>query len=90
VKIRETLVMVFALNAVFRIGLVVVSGDLPSSSTLSALVAIPMVMGATYAARRWPPPLSTAAMKQIVFFLLFLSGISLGAPAIIHLSGLYP
>src|SRR6478735_3891561 len=69
-KIRETLVTVFALNAVFRIGLVAVSGNIPSNSTLSGLVAIPAVMGATYAARRWPPPLSPATMRRIVFLLL--------------------
>jgi len=89
VKIRETLVTVFALNAVFRISLVVLSGDLPSTSTLSALLAIPAVMGATYAARRWPPPISPAAMRRIVFVLLFLSGISLGTPAIIRLLGAF-
>ncbi len=87
VKIRETLVTVFALNAVFRIGLVIASGDLPAASTLSGLLAIPAIMGATYAARRWPPPISPATMRRIVFVLLFLSGLSLGAPAVIHLLG---
>ncbi len=87
VTVRETLVTVFALNAVFRIGLVAASGDLPSGSTLSGLLAIPFVMSATYAARRWPPPLSPATMRRIVFVLLFLSGVSLGAPAVPHLMG---
>jgi uncharacterized membrane protein YfcA len=87
VKIRETLVTVFALNAVFRIGLVIASGDLPAASTLSGLLAILAIMGATYAARRWPPPISPATMRRIVFVLLFLSGVSLGAPAVIHLLG---
>ncbi|WP_414471023.1 TSUP family transporter [Microvirga sp. M2] len=90
VKVRETLVTVFALNAVFRIGLVEVSGNIPSNSTLSGLVAIPAVMGATFAARRWPPPLSPATMRRIVFLLLFLSGVSLIAPAVIHLWGSHP
>ncbi|WP_445505368.1 TSUP family transporter [Microvirga sp. G4-2] len=85
VKVRETLVTVFALNAVFRIGLVAASGDLPSSSALSGLVAIPAVMCATYAARRWPPPFSPVTMRRIVFLLLLISGISLAAPAVIHL-----
>lgn len=85
VRVRETLVTVFALNAVFRIGLVTFSGNLPSASTLMGLVAVPAVMGATYAARRWPPPFSAGTMRRIVFCLLFLSGISLGAPAIVHL-----
>jgi len=89
VKVRETLVTVFALNAVFRIGLVALSGNLPSSSTMTALGAIPAVMGATYAARRWPPPLSPVTMRRIVFLLLLLSGVSLGAPAVIHLFGVH-
>lgn len=89
-EVRETLVSVFALNAVFRIGLVVFSGNLPEASTLKGLFAIPAVMGATYAARRWPPPLSPAAMRRIVFVLLFLSGVSLGAPAVIRLLGVFP
>jgi len=85
VRVRETLVTVFALNAVFRIGLVGLSGDLPPASTLSGLLAAPAVMGATYAARRWPPPIAPATMRRIVFVLLFLSGLSLGAPAVLRL-----
>jgi uncharacterized membrane protein YfcA len=85
VNIRETLVTVFALNAVFRIGLVIAAGDLPPTSTLSGLLAIPAVMGATLAARRWPPPVSPITMRHVVFILLFLSGVSLGAPGVIHL-----
>ena len=88
VTVRETLVTVFALNAVFRIGLVVVSGDLPAGSTITGLLAIPAVMGATYAARRWPPPVSSTTMRRIVFILLFLSGVSLGAPAVMRLFGI--
>jgi len=87
VKVRETLVTVFALNSVFRIGLVTAVGDLPSGSTWSGLLAIPVVMGATYAARNWPPPLSPATMRRIVFVLLFLSGVSLGAPSAVRLFG---
>jgi uncharacterized protein len=90
VKIRETLVTIFALNAVFRISLVVLSGDLPSGSNLTGLLAIPAVMSATYLARRWPPPVSSTTMRRIVFILLFLSGVSLAAPAVIHLFGAMP
>jgi uncharacterized membrane protein YfcA len=87
VVVRETLVTVFALNAVFRIGLVMASGNLPAGSDLTGFFAIPVVIGATYAARRWPPPISPATLRKIVFVLLFLSGVSLGAPAILRLSG---
>ena len=85
VTIRETLVTVFALNAVVRISLVAFSGNLPIGSAWTGLLAIPVVMGSTYAARRWPPPFSPKTMRRIVFVLLFLSGISLGAPSVIHL-----
>jgi len=87
VVVRETLVTVFALNAVFRIGLVMGTGNLPAGSNLTGLFAIPVVMGATYAARRWPPPILPATMRKIVFSLLFLSGVSLGAPAVLRLLG---
>ncbi|MGY6250504.1 TSUP family transporter [Bosea thiooxidans] len=87
VVVRETLVTIFAVNAVFRTGLVVASGQIPAASTLSGLLAIPVVMAATHLARRYPPPLTQRAMRQIVFVLLFLSGVSLGAPAVIRLVG---
>ncbi|APF39235.1 Sulfite exporter TauE/SafE [Chelatococcus sambhunathii] len=87
--IRETLVGVFALNAVFRIGLVAFSGNLPGPSTLTGLFAIPAVMAATFAARRWPPPIAPQVMRRIVFVLLFLSGVSLGVPAVLRLLGVH-
>ena len=87
VVVRETLVTIFAVNAVFRTGLVATSGQIPSASTLSGLLAVPVVMAATHLARRYPPPLTQRAMRQIVFVLLFLSGVALAAPAAIHLTG---
>jgi hypothetical protein len=44
-------------------------------------------MAATFAARRWPPPLPPAILRRLVFALLFLSGLSLGAPAVLRLAG---
>lgn len=85
VVVRETLVTIFALNALFRTGLVATSGQIPHASTLSGLFAIPVVIAATHLARRYPLPLTQAAMRQIVFLLLFLSGVSLGAPAVVHM-----
>jgi len=87
VVVRETLVTVFALNALVRTGLVAISGQVPSASTLSGLLAVPVVMGATHLARRYPPAISQLALKRVVFALLFLSGVALGAPAFIGLIG---
>lgn len=87
VVVRETLVTIFALNALFRTGLVIATDQIPAASTLSGLFAVPAVIAATHLARRYPPPLSQAVMRRIVFLLLFLSGVSLGAPAAVHLLG---
>lgn len=87
VVVRETLVTIFALNALFRTGLVIATDQIPAASTLSGLFAVPAVIAATHLARRYPPPLSQTVMRRIVFLLLFLSGVSLGAPAAVHLLG---
>lgn len=86
-RIRETPVAVFGAAQVVRLAAVVTSGNLPSMSPIALLLSVPAVMLTTYAARRWPPPLSQRAMRRIVFVLLFLSGLSLALPAIMHLAG---
>lgn len=86
-SIRETLVLVFGVNAILRLAVVGASGNLPRGSAWWGLVAIPVVVGLTYAAKRWPPPLAPLVMRRIAFFLLLLSGLSLAAPALIQLIG---
>lgn len=87
--IRETLVLVFAINALLRLGIVGVAGKFPQGGAWWALLAIPSVMGFTYVAKRWPPPLSPLALRRAAFFLLLLSGLSLAVPASINLIGVY-
>lgn len=84
-QIRETLVAAFGVAQVVRLSLVAGTGNLPPPSTLAGVAAIPVVMGMTYAARRWPLPLSPAMQKTVVFILLFLSGVSLALPALARL-----
>ena len=79
--IRETLVSIFAINAIFRLGLVAGQGKLTPAVAFAALLGAPLVIAATYAARRWPPPLSRQSLRAIVFGLLALSGLSLAIPA---------
>jgi uncharacterized membrane protein YfcA len=88
--IRQTLVLVFAINAVLRLVLVVGSGNWPGQTALWGVVAAPAVMALTYAARRWPPPLSPLAMRRVAFFLLLLSGVFLAIPALLKLIGVSP
>ncbi len=80
--IRETLVAVFAINAIFRLVLVVASGEWPPHALTWALAGLPGVLLATYAARRWPPRLSPMALRRLAFLLLLLSGLSLVLPVL--------
>lgn len=81
VAIRETLVAVFATNAVVRLGVVASAGAMPAANFWWALLAIPVVTVTTVAARKWPPPLSNLTIRRLAFLLLFLSGASLAVPA---------
>jgi uncharacterized protein len=80
--IRETLVAVFAINAMFRLVLVTASGEWPPHAMTWALAGLPGVLIATYAARRWPPRLSPAALRRLAFVLLLMSGLSLVLPVL--------
>lgn len=87
VAIRETLVAIFAVNGILRLMLVGLAGDMPSSSFWWGLLCIPVVMAFTALARRYPPPLTPAGLRRVAFCLLFLSGLSLAAPAFLKLFG---
>lgn len=80
--IRETLVSIFALNATVRLAIVFGSGVKPPASAWTGLLAVPVVMAATAAARRWPPPLPAQALRMIVFLMLLGSALALGGPAL--------
>lgn len=83
--IRETLVAIFAINALFRLSLVAANGDWQPHALLWALVGLPAVLFATVLARRWPLTLSPQALRLSVFILLLLSGASLILPAIFRI-----
>jgi uncharacterized membrane protein YfcA len=84
-QIRETLVLVFAFNAVLRLVAVSVAGEVPPRTEWWGLLAVPAVVVFSYAARRWPPPLSQLALRRGAFLLLMASGLSLGLPALTRL-----
>lgn len=86
VKIRQTLVAIFAINAVLRLMIVTASGALPQGDFWWSLLCVPVVMVATFVAKRWPPPLSQTSMRRIAFCLLLLSGLSLAAYALLKLA----
>lgn len=82
--IRETLVAIFGLNALFRLILVIANDAFPTRSYWPAFLALPLVFCGTHLARRVPPPISTRSLQIVVFVLLALSGLSLAVPAILQ------
>ena len=63
------------------------AGNMPSASFWWGLLAIPVVMAFTALARLYPPPLTPTGLRRVAFCLLFLSGLSLAAPAFLKLFG---
>ncbi|KAB2703200.1 sulfite exporter TauE/SafE family protein [Brucella lupini] len=83
--IRETLVAIFSLNSLFRLGLVAANGDWHNHALLWTLAGLPAVLVSTYLARRWPPALSARNMRLVVFLLLLFSGGALVLPNVVLL-----
>ncbi|WP_426230359.1 TSUP family transporter [Pararhizobium sp. DWP3-4] len=89
VSIRETLVAVFAVNAVIRLAMVAAAGAVPHSGFWWGLLCIPVVAIVTFVAKRWPPPLSALSIRRMAFGLLLMSGLSLAIPALFKIIGDY-
>jgi uncharacterized membrane protein YfcA len=86
-SIRVTLLAVFVSNQIMRLGVAAVTSGIGLSVLASAAGAIPAVILGTYAARRWPPPVSTAAIRKLAFALLTLSGLSLALNGVARMIG---
>jgi uncharacterized protein len=82
VVVRDTLVLLFAINAVLRLLIVLAQGRFDTASVALSLEALPVVLTVTWLARRYPPRWSPTAVRRVVFVLLAVAGISLVAPAI--------
>ncbi|UTV26607.1 sulfite exporter TauE/SafE family protein [Photobacterium atrarenae] len=83
--IRNMLLISFAFTSATRSLLIGVQGQLSMDIVLLAGIAVPVVMISTILARRFPPPLSAAAMRRMVFGLLMLIGLYLIANALVAL-----
>jgi hypothetical protein len=67
--------------------MVAAAGDMPRDGYWWSLLCIPAVMAMTFAAKRWPPPLSALSIRRLAFGLLLLSGLSLAVPAFLKIIG---
>lgn len=79
-RIRDTLIGVFGLNAALRLAMVAAGGAL-SWRLAPGLLAVPVIAATTSLARRFPPPLSPAMFRRVVFVLLLASGLALAGPS---------
>lgn len=75
--IRHSLIVLFAANAVLRLGLVLERGQFSSGALLLTLEALPLVILLTRLARRYPSRWPLAQVRCAVFVLLLLAGLSL-------------
>lgn len=80
--IKETLVLLFAVNAVLRLIMVVSQRHFDDASIALSLEALPVVLGLTWYARRYPPGWSPTVVRRVVFALLLGAGTSLVVPAL--------
>lgn len=85
IVIRATLLCSFALTTASRTLVVGVQGGLTAEVLWLSLVAVPLVVGATWLGRELPPPISDGAMKQSAFGLLLVLGIWILAAAVLEL-----
>lgn len=80
--IRDSLLLIFAINSLQRVAVVAWLGDLTLDLIVLSAIAIPVVFVFTWIGRRYPPPISDRGLRRVAFALLFLSGVSLCLSAI--------
>ena len=83
--IRDTLLVLFAVNAILRLALIVPEGGFDAASVHLSLEVLPVVLALSWVCKRWPPKLSPTMVKRIVFVLLACAGFSLVVPASVAL-----
>ncbi|UTW11148.1 sulfite exporter TauE/SafE family protein [Marinobacterium rhizophilum] len=76
-SIRATLIWFFSLMSALRLVAVLWTEPVGESFVGLAVLGTPVVVLAAMAARRFPPPLSSQALRRFAFGLLLLSGIGL-------------
>lgn len=74
VQIRCALILVFTATSATRTLFSAWEGQLGPDTWMQAALAVPVVMLATMAARRYPPPLSATATRRIAFGVLMAIG----------------
>jgi uncharacterized membrane protein YfcA len=82
VVVRDTLTLLFAVNAVLRLVIVLYQGRFDAASLALSAEALPVVLVVTWLVRRYPPRWSSTVVRRVVFVLLAGAGFSLVGPAL--------
>jgi len=72
--IRITLLTLFSISSVGRLGMVAVDGGLTMEVIKVGVISVPVVMVAAWIGRRFPPPVSERTLRRFAFLLLMFSG----------------
>jgi uncharacterized membrane protein YfcA len=81
-QIRSMLLVVFTAMSLWRTLASALQGQLDPGLGLQAAAALPVMGAATLLARRFPPPLSPAAMRRLAYGVLMVVGSALAAQAL--------
>jgi uncharacterized protein len=80
--VRQSLLALFLMGNVLRLGVVLAMGELAWSSVVTSAVALPVVAVVTWFFAKYPPPLPARLLQWLVCTLLVLAGVSLLASAL--------
>lgn len=75
--IRLYLLSIFFVSSISRITMVGIQGGLTSDMLLFSVICIPVVLGMSWVAKHYPPPISLNTMRKFAFCLLMIIGSSL-------------
>lgn len=81
--IRATLLSVFFVSCLLRIGIMGATGQISMAMIWLSLAGFPCVLITSILAKRYPPNISPAAIKRVALFLLLFSGVSLSIKAML-------
>jgi uncharacterized membrane protein YfcA len=84
IAIRNTLTLLFAANAVLRLGILVSQHQFTALSWQLAAGAVPVVLILTWLQRKYPPKWPALVVRRVVFVLLLLAGLGLLLPVLSH------
>lgn len=75
--IRLYLLSIFFVSSISRITMVGIQGGLTNDMLLFSIICIPVVLGMSWVAKHYPPPISLDTMRKFAFCLLMIIGSSL-------------